>query len=69
VTPERRAAVSGKAMSELSPDQEDDAREVWLRDVLNLQWKYYSHDVRFLLDRLDERDAQIEKLTSSSPRD
>lgn len=49
----RWAAIEGKRMSELTPEQLDDAHELWLRE--NLDWMpdyHHEHYVR-LLKRID----------------
>lgn len=42
-------AVRGKRMSELTPAQQDDAEELWIRDHVG----YFTESVEFLLRRLD----------------
>jgi hypothetical protein len=62
MTPERRNAINGRRKCELTPKQQADACECWLRD--NAQ--HFPHGIpqhlTFLLDRLDERDARIVQL-------
>lgn len=47
------SALRDKRMSELTPEQREDARELWLRD--NLRWmpEYHAEFYRMLLNRLD----------------
>lgn len=49
-------AIKGKRMSDLSASQQEDARELWLRE----QWRWFGEGesrpgdhIKFLLDRLD----------------
>ena len=50
-------AVRDKRISELTPEQQGDAMELWLRN--NLQWmpKYHRDFYEFLLKRLDDTRA------------
>jgi hypothetical protein len=47
-------AVRDKRMSELTPAQQDDAMELWIRDQLATFLPYYRERVEFLLKRLDD---------------
>lgn len=50
-------AVRDKRMSELSSAQQDDARELWLRENLKSMGPYHQDHYGFLLKRLDEARA------------
>ncbi len=47
-------AVRDKRLSELTPAQQDDARELWIREHRTSFAGYYLDHVDFLLQRLDE---------------
>jgi len=50
-------AVADKRMSELSPQQQDDARELWLRKQIGSFGEESARHLKFLLDRLDTARA------------
>ena len=47
-------AVRGKRKSELSPEQQQDARELWLRENIEHLPEEQADHIQFLLDRLDD---------------
>ncbi len=47
-------AVRDKRMSELSPGQQDDALELWLREQVGWMGQYHEQHYHFLFKRLDE---------------
>ncbi len=55
------AAVKDKRMSELTPDQRDDARELWIRNNVGWVGEYHRRKYTFLLKRLDAARAEIER--------
>lgn len=51
-------AVRNKRMSELTPEQQRDAHELWLREQMDHMAPYYQEHLLFLLGRLDEARAR-----------
>jgi hypothetical protein len=49
-----RAAIQDKRMSELTPDQQDDAMELWLRDQIGWFNEDTQRHLKFLLERLSK---------------
>ncbi len=52
-------AVRDKRMSELTPAQQDDARELWLRENLGWMPQYHREFYEFLLKRLDDARQMV----------
>lgn len=52
-------AVRDKRMSELTPAQQDDARELWLREQLGFMPEYHRAFYEFLLKRLDDARQMV----------
>lgn len=48
------ATVRDKRMSEMTPEQREDAHELWLREQMDHMAPYYQEHLLFLLDRLDQ---------------
>lgn len=59
-------AVAGKRMSELTPEQQEDARELWLRNQAG--WFKDKDELDFLFKRLDQaREGAEPKHTTATP--
>lgn len=52
-------AVKDKRMCDLTPAQQEDARELWLREQLGWMGEYHLPHYKFLLKRLDEARAAL----------
>ena len=56
--------VRDKRMSELTPEQRDDARELWLREQIGWTAPYYRDHLEFLFKRLDEARGTGRQVTA-----
>lgn len=57
-------ATRDKCMSELTPAQQDDAKELWLRNNLGFMPEYHREFYTFLLSRMDAARAEHAQLMS-----
>lgn len=58
------AAVRDKRMCDLTPEQQRDARELWLREQLAAMPDYHRDHYKFLLSRLDEARGDVNQSAS-----
>lgn len=56
--------VRDKRLSELTPSQQDDAKELWLIMQLNTMQPYYQDHLGFLLDRVAQLRAELQRANS-----
>lgn len=63
----RFQAIRNKRMSELTPEQQDDALELWLREQIGWMPEYHRQHYTFLLNRLNAARRTIGEVKAEKP--